>query len=79
MENHLLSCTFCKRSEKQVRELVAGPGVCICDRCTVRAHAIIREGQPPRMPFLHRVKLRLSRLTVRKNRQSLHRVEGHAV
>lgn len=48
MEGHLLSCTFCKRSEKQVRKLVAGPGVYICNRCTERAYAIIQEGDPPR-------------------------------
>ena len=41
MQGHILSCTFCKRSEQQVRKLVAGPGVYICDRCTERAHAII--------------------------------------
>ncbi len=79
MEKHLLSCTFCKRSERQVRKLVAGPGVYICDRCTARAHAIIQEGQPPRTPLLHRVKSRLSRLAVRKNRRPLHRLEGRAV
>jgi hypothetical protein len=47
MEGHVLSCTFCKRSEKHVRKLVAGPGVYICHRCTERAHAIIHQGEPP--------------------------------
>ena len=79
MENHLLSCTFCKRSERQVRKLVAGPGVYICDRCTERAHAIIQEGRPPRMPLLRRVKLQLSRLVSRENRHTLHRARGHAI
>jgi ATP-dependent protease Clp ATPase subunit len=79
MENHLLSCTFCKRSERQVRKLVAGPGVYICDRCTERAHAIIQEGQPPRAPLLQRVKLRLSRLVARNPWRGLYRAEGLAV
>ena len=47
MHGHILSCTFCKRSEQQVRKLVAGRGVYICDRCTELAHAIIHEGGPP--------------------------------
>ena len=47
MQGHILSRTFCKRSEQQVRKLVAGPGVYICDRCTELAHAIIHEGGPP--------------------------------
>ena len=47
MDDHILSCTFCKKTEHQVRKLVAGPGVYICDRCTERAHAIVHEGGPP--------------------------------
>jgi hypothetical protein len=50
MQGHILSCTFCKRSEHQVVKLVAGPGVYICDRCTERAHAIIHEAAPPIAP-----------------------------
>jgi ATP-dependent protease Clp ATPase subunit len=78
MENHLLSCTFCKRSEKQVRKLVAGPGVYICDRCTEHAHAIIQEDHPSRAPLLQRVKLRLSRLVAGIGWRDLHRAEGRA-
>ena len=79
MENHLLSCTFCKRSERQVRKLVAGPGVYICDRCTERAHAIIQEERPPRTPLLQRVKLQLSRLVAKVHWRDLHRADGRAV
>ena len=28
-----LACSFCGKSQKQVKKLVAGPGVCICDEC----------------------------------------------
>jgi ClpX C4-type zinc finger len=29
----LLKCSFCGSSQKQVRKLIAGPGVSICDEC----------------------------------------------
>src|SRR4051794_30320920 len=29
----LLKCTFCERSQKKVKKLIAGPGVYICDQC----------------------------------------------
>ena len=49
MVGHSLSCTFCRRSEHEVRKLVAGPGVYICDACVEIAHGIIHaEGPSPR-------------------------------
>jgi hypothetical protein len=47
MQGHSLTCTFCKRSEHQVRKLVAGPGVYICDGCVEIAHRIVRAEEPP--------------------------------
>ena len=47
MQTHCLTCTFCKRSEHQVRKLVAGPGVYICDACVEVAHRIVSEARPP--------------------------------
>ncbi len=82
MEGHLLSCTFCKRSEKQVRKLVAGPGVYICDRCTERAHAIVHEDAPPPATavFLQRARSQLRRLvTFRAGKNELRRASCHAV
>ena len=29
----LLKCSFCGKSQKQVKKLIAGPGVYICDEC----------------------------------------------
>jgi ATP-dependent Clp protease ATP-binding subunit ClpX len=29
----LLKCSFCGKSQKQVKRLIAGPGVYICDEC----------------------------------------------
>ncbi|MEE4640087.1 MAG: ClpX C4-type zinc finger protein, partial [Wenzhouxiangella sp.] len=28
-----LKCSFCGKSQEQVRKLIAGPGVYICDEC----------------------------------------------
>jgi ATP-dependent protease Clp ATPase subunit len=39
----LLSCSFCGTSQKEVRKLIAGPGVYICDGCMRRAQAVIAE------------------------------------
>jgi ATP-dependent protease Clp ATPase subunit len=33
----LLHCSFCDKSQKQCRKLVAGPGVYICDGCAPQA------------------------------------------
>lgn len=41
--SHLLSCSFCRRSEHQVEKLVAGVGVYICDACVRRASEIIES------------------------------------
>ena len=40
---NLLSCSFCGKSQKQVKKLIAGPGVYICDGCMRRAQAAIAE------------------------------------
>lgn len=29
----LFKCSFCGKSQKQVKKLIAGPGVYICDEC----------------------------------------------
>lgn len=39
----LLKCSFCGKSQKQVRQLIAGPGVYICDECVELCNEIIRE------------------------------------
>ena len=31
--SELLKCSFCGKSQKQVKKLIAGPGVYICDEC----------------------------------------------
>ena len=41
----LLKCSFCGKSQKQVQQLIAGPGVYICDECVELCNEIIEERQ----------------------------------
>ena len=38
-----LKCSFCGKTQKQVRKLIAGPGVYICDECIDLCNEIIEE------------------------------------
>ena len=38
-----LKCSFCSKTQEQVRRLVAGPGVYICDECIELCQEIIEE------------------------------------
>ncbi|NLM98169.1 MAG: ATP-dependent Clp protease ATP-binding subunit ClpX, partial [Halanaerobiaceae bacterium] len=42
-EKSQLKCSFCGKSQDQVRKLVAGPGVYICDECIELCNEIIEE------------------------------------
>ncbi|MBR5228762.1 MAG: ATP-dependent Clp protease ATP-binding subunit ClpX [Firmicutes bacterium] len=42
-ETKQLKCSFCGKTQDQVRRLVAGPGVYICDECITLCEDIIRE------------------------------------
>jgi len=53
----LLKCSFCGKSQKQVKKLIAGPGVYICDECIDLCNEIIEEelteagdGTPQELP-----------------------------
>ena len=39
----LVKCSFCGKSQEQVRKLIAGPGVYICDECIELCNEIIEE------------------------------------
>ncbi len=39
----LVKCSFCGKSQKQVKKLIAGPGVYICDECIELCNDIIEE------------------------------------
>jgi len=40
-------CNFCGKTKDQVRKLVAGPGVFICDQCIELCHEVIHTEGPP--------------------------------
>ena len=79
----LLKCSFCGKSQKQVKKLIAGPGVYICDECIDLCNEIIEEeltdsdeltfdaaAQPPRDPGVPR---RLRRRPGRREEDPLRR------
>jgi ATP-dependent Clp protease ATP-binding subunit ClpX len=41
--SELVKCSFCGKSQKQVKKLIAGPGVYICDECIDLCNDIIEE------------------------------------
>ena len=46
-DNSNLSCSFCGKSQKEVRKLIAGPTVYICDECIELCNDIIAEEYGP--------------------------------
>ncbi|MDW7739980.1 MAG: ATP-dependent protease ATP-binding subunit ClpX [Bacillota bacterium] len=53
-EKGQLKCSFCGKTQEQVRKLVAGPGVYICDECIELCNEIIEEeiGEEPELGFV---------------------------
>lgn len=43
--NKELTCSFCSKSQKEVKRIVAGPGVYICDDCIGLCWGILKEDQ----------------------------------
>ena len=44
-DNNKLSCTFCGKGQEEVRKLIAGPSVYICDECVDLCHSILSENK----------------------------------
>ena len=42
-EDEILHCSFCGKSQKEVKKLVAGRGVYICNECIDVCHTIMEE------------------------------------
>src|SRR6187399_3634250 len=42
-DGKILYCSFCGKSQHEVRKLIAGPSVFICDECVELCNDIIRE------------------------------------
>jgi ATP-dependent protease Clp ATPase subunit len=55
MNEIVLYCSFCGKSQHEVRKLIAGPSVFICNECTDLCHDIAHESDskpPKRRPVL---------------------------
>ena len=50
-EKGQLKCSFCGKTQEQVRKLVAGPGVYICDECIELCAEIVEEELGPNLEF----------------------------
>ena len=42
-DDEVLHCSFCGKSQKEVKKLIAGRGVYICDECIDVCHSIMEE------------------------------------
>jgi ATP-dependent protease Clp ATPase subunit len=45
-----LACSYCKKSQEEVRKLIAGPTVYICDECIRLCNALLAESTKPVKP-----------------------------
>ena len=48
--NIVLHCSFCKKSQHEVKKLVAGPSVYVCDECIKLCNKIIEEDKIAKLP-----------------------------
>ena len=63
-EKSQLKCSFCGKSQEQVRKLVAGPGVYICDECIELCNEIIEEELTDEYSLTRRIYLNPMRLRI---------------
>jgi ATP-dependent Clp protease ATP-binding subunit ClpX len=74
-DGKLLYCSFCGKSQHEVRKLIAGPSVFVCDECVELCNDIIREeleekGERSRdkLPTPHEVKAVLDEYVIGQDR-----------
>ncbi|GAA4872094.1 ATP-dependent protease ATP-binding subunit ClpX [Ferrimonas pelagia] len=68
----LLYCSFCGKSQHEVRKLIAGPSVYVCDECVELCNDIIREEvkeltpkrQADRLPTPHEIRAHLDEYVI---------------
>jgi ATP-dependent Clp protease ATP-binding subunit ClpX len=71
-----LNCNFCGKSQKEVKKLIAGPGVYICDECIELCNDIIYEDSVKavskatldNVPKPHEIKLHLDQYVIGQDR-----------
>lgn len=68
--NTLLRCSFCSKGQKEVKKLIAGPAVYVCDECVVLCNGIIAEEsdkkivERPPLPTPHEIKAFLDKYVI---------------
>ncbi|ADE16159.1 ATP-dependent Clp protease, ATP-binding subunit ClpX [Nitrosococcus halophilus Nc 4] len=75
-DDRLLYCSFCGKSQHEVRKLIAGPSVFICDECVELCNDIIREemqdrlssGKSSHLPTPHEIRDILNQYVIGQNR-----------
>ncbi|MEY1662055.1 ATP-dependent protease ATP-binding subunit ClpX [Isoalcanivorax beigongshangi] len=75
-DGKLLYCSFCGKSQHEVRKLIAGPSVFICDECVDLCNDIIREevseddadGEQKSLPKPHEIKSTLDEYVIGQDR-----------
>src|SRR5699024_497585 len=75
-DDKLLYCSFCGKSQHEVRKLIAGPSVFICDECVELCNDIIREEMQDRLsssksshlPTPHEIRDILNQYVIDQNR-----------
>jgi ATP-dependent Clp protease ATP-binding subunit ClpX len=74
-DGKLLYCSFCGKSQHEVRKLIAGPSVFVCDECVELCNDIIREeledkgqGTREKLPKPHEIKAVLDEYVVGQER-----------
>ncbi|WP_111656487.1 ATP-dependent Clp protease ATP-binding subunit ClpX [Isoalcanivorax indicus] len=75
-DGKLLYCSFCGKSQHEVRKLIAGPSVFICDECVDLCNDIIREevsedaaeDESRRLPKPHEIKSTLDDFVIGQER-----------
>lgn len=75
-DDRLLYCSFCGKSQHEVRKLIAGPSVFICDECVELCNDIIREemqdrlasGKSSNLPTPHEIRDILNQYVIGQDR-----------
>lgn len=72
--NAVLHCSFCKKNQNEVKKLVAGPSVYVCNECIKLCSKIIEDDkeaevkeEPLALPTPHEIKAHLDQYVVSQN------------
>ncbi len=75
IDNKLLYCSFCGKSQQDVKKLIAGPSVFVCDECVELCNDIIREelldqesGDNKKLPKPHEINASLDEYVIDQHR-----------